>query len=127
MGAGRTDGLIKGFKAGAAIAAHRFVKFGADDNTVVQAAAATDAIIGVSSELAVTAGQPVDVHMSHLADVTYGGNVGRGALLTSDADGKAVAAAPGAGVNHRTGGLATRDGVANDVGTALVSPGQVQG
>jgi hypothetical protein len=127
MGAGRKDGLIAGFRAGAAIAPHRFVKFGADDNTVVQAAAATDAIIGVSSELAVTVGQPVDVHMGSLADVTYGGNVGRGALLTSDADGKAVAAAPGAGVNHRIGGLATREGVAGDIGTVLIGPGQVQG
>jgi hypothetical protein len=127
MGAGRTDGLIKTFKAAAAIAAHRFVKFGADDNSVVQAAGANDAIIGVSGELPVVPGEPVDVHLSDLADVTYGGNVGRGDLLTSDADGKAVAAAPAAGVNNRTGGMATRDGVANDVGTALVLPGRIQG
>lgn len=127
MGAGRTDGLIKNFKAGAAIAAFRFLKFGADDNTVVQAAAATDAIIGVSGELAAAAGEPCDVHLGDVAEVSYGGNVARGDLLTSDADGKAVAAAPAAGVNNRTGGVAMRDGVLNDVGAVLVAPGRVQG
>ena len=37
MGFGRTDGLQKAGKAGAAIIANRIVKFGADDDHIVQA------------------------------------------------------------------------------------------
>ncbi|MEA3018411.1 MAG: hypothetical protein QOI38_3133 [Sphingomonadales bacterium] len=126
--AGRQDGLIKGFKASGAIPARRFVKFGADDRTVTLATAATDPVIGTSSDIDVADGEPCDVHLGGLAEVVYGGNVTRGAsLLTAAAGGEAVAAAPAAGVNNRIAGVAMVSGVDNDVGLVLLAPGQIQG
>jgi hypothetical protein len=119
--------LTKNFNAGAAVNAFRIVKMGADDNNVIQAAAATDALVGVSTCLAAASAEPVDVILSGVAEVTYGGNVTRGALLTSDANGKAVAAAPAAGANVAVIGRALVSGVDGDVGCVLLAPGQIQG
>jgi len=126
--AGRTDGLIKTFTASGAISARSLVKFGAADNLVVVATAATDAIIGASGELDAADGEPVDICLSGLAEVRYGGNVTRGtSLLTAAAGGEAVAAAPAAGVNNRIVGVAMVSGVDNDIGLVLLAPGQIQG
>lgn len=125
--AGLSTGLTKGFKAEAAVTKRRFVKFGTGDALTVQAAASTDAIIGVSAEIDSAILQPVDVHMSGIAEVEYGGVVARGDLLTADAVGRAVAAAPGAGVNARTGGVAMVSGVLGDIGSVNVVPSRLQG
>ena len=119
--------LTKAYSPGAAVAAYRIVKFSAD-GTVIQAAAVTDKSIGVSTALAAASTDTrVDVIRQGIAEVTYGGNVAVGDLLTSDADGKAVAAAPAAGVNNRIIGIAEVAGVSGDVGSMLISPGSVQG
>lgn len=119
--------LTKAYSPGAAIEAFRIVKFSAD-GTVVKAAAATDKSIGVSTALAAASTDTrVDVIRSGIAEVLYGGNVAVGDLLTSDANGKAVAAAPAAGVNNRIIGIAEVAGVDGDVGSVLLSPGSVQG
>lgn len=125
--AGRTDGLIKNFRAGAAVAPYRIVKFGASDVQVVTAAGAGDALVGVSSEIAADANERIDVMMNRIADVRYGGNVTRGDLLTSDAQGRAITAAPGAGVKMRTIGQALVNAVADDIGSAHIVPGQITG
>lgn len=125
--AGRTDGLIKNFRAPAPIAAWTIVKFGASDIDVATAVAAGDASIGVTGELAAAAGERVDVHMSDIADVRYGGNVAAGAPLTSDAQGRAITAAPGAGVKMRTIGFALASGVVGDVSPARIIPGLITG
>jgi hypothetical protein len=119
--------LTKGFLAGAAIAAHRIVKFGADDSHVVVGAAATDSLIGVSDLGATSAEDEVAVIMGGVAVVEYGGSVTRGGLLTSDATGKAVAAAPASGSNNRIIGIAMVSGVSGDLGSVLIMPGSVQG
>ncbi|ACI98532.1 capsid cement protein [Rhodospirillum centenum] len=119
-------GLIKAFKAGAAIAARRVVKFEADGD-VVQAAAATDAVIGVSDLGAAAAGDTVDVILSDTAAVEYGGPVTFGAPLTADADGKAVVASPAAGANNWIIGQAMVDGVAGDIGLVHIAKSQMQG
>lgn len=116
----------KGFVAGGAIAAKRIVKFGSADNAVVQAAAVADFAIGVS-DLAVASADHVTVVMGGIAIVEYGGNVTRGAMLTTDADGKAVTAAPAAGTNNRVIGIAMVSGVSGDLGSVLLQPGMVQG
>lgn len=121
--AGRTDGLIKTFRAGAAIAAFRIIKFGAADDQALQASAAADFSFGLSGELGAAQGEPVDVHMSDIGEVQYGGNVARGAPLTADANGKAITAAPAAGATVRIIGFAMRAGVADDIGAARISPG----
>lgn len=122
----RNPDLFLAYTAGGAIAANRFVKFGANDRTMLQAAAATDAIVGVS-DLAVASGETVDVCQTGIFPVVYGGTVARGDLLTSDSSGRAITAAPGAGVNHRIGGVAMESGVVGDLGSVRLSPGSIQG
>lgn len=80
------------FEAGAAVAINRIIKLGAADDKVVQAAAATDALLGVSDRPA-KSGDPIDVCVFGEAPIELGGAVARGDLLTSNADGKAVKAA----------------------------------
>lgn len=122
----RSEGLAKGFRAAATIAAKRLVKFDTTDTTIVQSAAVGDFHIGVS-DLGGAAGQEVDAFMSGVAIVEFGGPVTRGALLTSDSVGRAVVAAPAAGVNNRIIGVAMVSGVLGDLGSVLIYPGSVQG
>jgi len=121
--------LIKNFRAAAAIAALRIVKFDAADDDVVQAAAATDAMFGVcvQPDGAAAVGDRVDVVVQGIAEVEFGGNVTRGALVTADAAGKAVAAAPAQGVNNRILGVALRSYASGDHGKVLLAPGIMQG
>lgn len=113
----RVDGLIINFTAGAAVAPYRIVKFGASDKVAIQAAAATDLLMGVSDQLGAGSGDPLDVVRSGLAEVEYGGNVERGQPLTADADGKAVAASPGTGATVQIIGHAEVSGVDGDIGS----------
>lgn len=119
--------LIKSFKAEAAVNKCRIVKMGAADGQVVQGAAATDALIGVSTDIDAAINERCDVIMSGEADIEFGGTVTRGALLTSDASGRAVAAAPSAGNNNRTIGVALVSAVVGDIGRMQISQGSVQG
>ena len=105
--------------AGGAVASHRIVKYGDADGKVVQSAAAEDAHVGVSGRASTASGGRVEIARAGIADVQYGGNVARGALLTADADGKAVAAADG----NRVIGIAEVSGVAGDIGQVLLAPG----
>jgi hypothetical protein len=73
------------------------------------------------------AGEPVDVVMSGVATVEYGGNVTVGALLTANATGQAIAATAAAGSNVRVIGIAMVGGVSGDLGAVLLSPGSFQG
>jgi hypothetical protein len=126
----RNIGLVKTFLAGAAIQPARLVKFDADDRTVIQGAAAADAVFGVSDSTPIGAaatGERVDVVMSGIAPVVYGGNVTRGQLLMSDSTGRAIAATAAAGTNVRTAGVAMVSGVVGDIGDISLSPGSFQG
>lgn len=121
------DLLSKNYVAGAATTKYRIAKFGAADGAVLLAAAATDASIGVFTELSQDIGGRVDVYRIGLADVEYGGTVTRGDLLTSDATGRAVTAAPGAGVANRVIGVAEVSGVLGDIGSVRIAPHQIRG
>lgn len=125
--AGRTDGLIKSFRAPAAIAARTIVKFGAADDSVATATAAADMSIGVTGELAAAAGERCDIHMNDIAEVRYGGAVTRGDPLTADGTGRAITAAPGAGVKVRIIGFAMASGAADDIAPARIAPGMFTG
>lgn len=106
----------RAYTAAAAIPARRFVKFTAD-KTVGLATSATDDIIGVTADVgADAAGDIVDVYRSGPAQVDFGGNVARGKEVVSDANGKAVQAAPAAGTTCRVGGIAEQSRVAGDIG-----------
>ncbi|MNU42689.1 hypothetical protein D3C71_314540 [compost metagenome] len=104
------------YTAASALPPRRFVKFTAD-KTVGLATSATDDIIGVTADVGAEApGDLVDVYRSGPANVDFGGNVGRGKEVVSDANGKAVQAAPAAGTICRVGGLAEQSHVAGDIG-----------
>ena len=120
--------IVRTYKASGAIANRRLVKFGASDGVVSQASAATDAIIGVVDYPNGCAdGEVVDVVLFGPADVDAGGTIARGVRITADANGKAVAAAPAAGVNNPTAGIILVSAVSGDIAPAFVQPSQVQG
>lgn len=120
-------GLMKPYVAGAAITKFRIVVFGAADGVVIQAAASTDKLIGVAEAFGAATGERIDIVRTGLADVEYGGGVTRGDLLTADANGKAITAAPAAAANAQIIGRAEVSGVAGDIGSVLIGAGTVQG
>lgn len=120
-------GLHKSYVAEAVINAYRIVKHGTADDKIIQSTAATDAHLGVTTELAAAIGEHTDVVKTGLANVEYGGTVTRGAPLTSDSVGRAVVAAPAAGVNNRLIGFAEVAGVVGDIGQVWIEPGLMQG
>lgn len=119
--------LNRNYTAEGAIAPYRIVKPGSADGLAAQAGAAADALMGVCESVGPADGERCDIRKAGIADVEYGGNVTRGGPLTSDADGKAVAAAPAAGANVRIIGFAEVSAVAGDIGPALIAPGVMQG
>lgn len=124
----KNEGLIKNYIADAAIGKYRIVKAGSADGYVAQGAAVGDLLIGVTSRVtAEAAGDRVDVIRSGIAEVEYGGAVTRGQKLTSDASGKAVAAAPAAGTNNQIIGVAEVSGVLGDIGSVFIAPSVMQG
>lgn len=119
--------LIKNGVASGAVPARSIVKYGASDHLVAAAAAATDKLLGVSTDIAAADGERCDYITAGMADVVYGGNVTRGDLLTADSSGRAVTAAPAAGVNNRIIGVAQVSGVVGDVGAVFISQSMLQG
>lgn len=125
---GLNPGLIKTFVAGGAIPAFSLVKFGADDRTVVVAAAATDQPIGVSTSLPAASGERVDIIHSGIGEVLLAGTVTRGvSYIVANAAGAGVASAAAAGTNNGAVGLPLQSGVSGDVIPVLIVPQRVQG
>ena len=118
--------LTKAFDAGGAITEKLLLKMGALDEELIQAVDSAAPIVAVARETVVS-GARVDVDMVGIATVKLGGTVTRGDPLTSDANAKAVAAAPAAGVNNYIAGFAMASGVLDDEIEMLQSPGRIQG
>lgn len=104
--------LTKNYAAGGAIAARRLVKVGSADGAVLQAAAATDLIVGISPELGADSGARCDVYHLGIAELELGGEVARGGQVTADADGKGVAVSA---AGQRVGAIALQSGVSGDI------------
>lgn len=120
--------IAKSYSAEGAIAPCRIVKPGAADYGVLQAAAVSDKLIGITVPLvSAGSGDSVDVIHDGIADLQLGGTVTRGDLLTSDANGQGVTAAPAAGTNNRVIGSALVSGVSGDIIPVLLSVGSFQG
>ena len=119
--------LTKNYVAEAAITKYRIVQFGTADGQVIPATGVTSTMFGVCAELDAAIGERVDIHEGGIPEVEYGGNVTRGDPLTSDANGRAVTAAPAAGVNNRTIGFAQVSGVLGDIGSVKLFPSRIQG
>lgn len=122
-----TYSIIKGYKAEAALTGNRIVKFGTANNQVVPGAAATDKLIGVTTALDTDINDIGDVIKMGPAEVRLGGTVTRGDRLTSDSSGKAVTAAPSAGVNNYIVAIADASGVLDDIIPCTVVPTTLQG
>jgi hypothetical protein len=115
---------ILSFEASAATTAFRIARYSeaATTSRVANAAAATDPIVGVFGEVAHDAGDMADVIVSGLCDVEAGGTITAGALLTADAQGRAIVVpAPTATSHHRVVGVATMPGVVGDRIKVLVA------
>jgi len=120
------NGLTKAYDAGAAITAHSIVKFGSSDYAVVLGAAATDLLIGVTTEIAAASGERVDVIHGGIADVKLGGTVARGEPVTSDDEGLGVKAAPTAAAANRIVGYALISGDSGDIIPVLLAPSEMR-
>lgn len=112
-------GLTLAYKAGAAIPARSIVKHGADDGSAVPAAAAADALLGVSTDVPSAIGETADVVREGVTPVRFGGAVTRGDALTANATGAAVKAAAG----DQVIGYAEVSGVAGDLGSVHIQRG----
>ena len=120
--------LAVNYVADAAIPINRLVKFGTGDRNVALAVAATDFIIGPVNETAIAIGERVDVVRVGIAWVEAGAAIPRGSPITADAVGRAVVAAPLAGINNRIIGFADETATAaGDVIRFMIEPGLVQG
>lgn len=126
MSAGTNPLLIKTFKATGTINKNNIVKFGSNDDEVVEAAAATDLVIGVAVEAAVSGGR-VDVILFGIAQVVAGGTITRGNMVVSSASGTAVQQAAASGVNNIVLGQAIDSAVSGDEFRVKVNPGYLQG
>lgn len=125
---GQTTGLEKSVKCTAALAtAYLIAKFGADDDTLSQATASTEELVGVFQHTTSATGDEVRVMLDGITRVALGGTVTRGNYITSDANGKAIAAAPGAGVNAYIIGKSLASGVAGDIIPVHLHQGRIQG
>lgn len=120
-------GLAKTFIATTLVTKRRIVKIGANDDSMVLAAAATDIMFGISTDIDVAAGAKGDCYVSGIPEVEYGGTVAFGDPLTSDASGRAVKAVPATGVNNRVIGYAMASGVVGDIGSCNLIPSIIQG
>jgi hypothetical protein len=110
--------LTVGRVAGGALQPRRIVKHGAADNVVLMAALYSDALCGITGQLATEQGKTADVQSYGIAPVEYGAEVTRGQPLTSDALGRAIPATLG----HRIIGFATESGVLGTIGACLIAP-----
>ncbi len=110
-------GLIKAFTAGGAIEARRIVIYGATNDTVVAASDGTAHLVGVTSSFSVEQGGVVDVVMSDMPDVTYGGTITAGDPLTATTGGKVVVATT---EGTHVIGYARYDGVDGDIHPILI-------
>lgn len=103
--------LDKTYTAGGTILPYRLLKFGTADTLMIQATAATDAIVGLSGQVGAVSGEPLDVTLVGVGEVTLGDTVTRGSQVTADSAGRAVTAASG----NTVAGLVLKSGVVGDV------------
>ncbi|MBB5046785.1 hypothetical protein HNR60_001533 [Rhodopseudomonas rhenobacensis] len=119
--------LIKGFVADAAIRGNRIVAFHATKQAVIEGASNVAPLTGVSTSTGAKAGGVVDAVQLGLTEVVAGGVLARGAQVTSDVEGRAVAlpAPAAAAVTVRTIGQVQAAAVEGDIVPIVVSAGSV--
>lgn len=130
--------LTKNFRADSAVTKYRIITKGTAEDDAAQASAATQPLYGIAQET-VADNAMVDVALSGISYVEYGGTVTQGDTLTTDASGRAVVATrhthtentaaaytqnatTGAGSSVYTIGIAMANGVLSDIATVLIQP-----
>jgi Uncharacterized conserved protein (DUF2190) len=94
-------GLVKNFTAAGLINPRRVISFDAVEGKVKQATGPAEKVIGCSGIVGALAdGERIDVLKDRIRTLEAGGAFAQGDWLVSDAQGRVVAAAPGAGVTH---------------------------
>lgn len=108
-----TSILRKAFTTPAAFAPYTFGKYSANGGEAVPAAAASDLLAGVSDEVGQVdaGGGRVELQLLGVAQLELGGSVTRGGEVTSDANGKGVAAVS----TNFVGAIALSSGVVGDI------------
>lgn len=118
MTAGRTEILVKSFVAESPIPRNRFIKVGTTAGGILLATAATDLIIGISSDVVdADTGDFADGNLIGVSNIKVGGTIAYGARVTSDSTGRAITAVG----TVRVGGIAMAAGVLNDIIPVLIS------
>lgn len=114
-------GLITCHKAEVALASRRMVTHGSVPGEITLAVNGSKLIIGVTTIVAASVGEPADVVRSQLTPVIYGDDIVAGDPLTADAEGRAVKATAG----QFYLGFAEYDGAEDDLGSVWIAPGQL--
>lgn len=118
-------GLTTAFRAGGAIAKRRILAHGSADGVAIQAVDAAAPLLGISTDIPTDSGDIVDAIRNQLAPVEYGGTVTRGAPLTADSSGRAIAAPIASATVTYIIGYAEVEGVEGDIGSVHVVPGLI--
>lgn len=122
-----TPGLTVNRVAGGTVGARRIVMPHSTAGQFVVSNAA-GAFVGVCFQPGgAVAGERMDIVIEGLVEVVAGGTINAGAPVTSDANGAAVAAAPGAGVNARVLGFAHEAAVSGDIFRVQINLHTMQG
>ena len=82
--------------------------------------AATEPLIGVTTQIGSESNGRVDVIFSGITEVIAGGTIAKGAVLTSDGSGNVITATQAA---DRVIGIALEDALANDHISVLIAQG----
>lgn len=119
-------GPVKNFVSAGAIKPRRVVAFAAAEGQVeVAVSPVAKPLIGVTGVIgAVAAGERVDVYFGDVQTVEAGAAFAQGARLTTDAEGRVIAAAPAATVTQQT--IGTAFGVSTALGELVpvhIAPG----
>lgn len=120
-------GLIKNFTADGPIEKRRLVTFGVSEGHVVRAGIGVPLLGTTAIRGAKAAGERVDVCLSELREVEFGGPVAFGDPLTSDATGRAVKAEPAPGAKVHCIGRAMSAGGVGVIGHTTVQPFYLHG
>jgi len=118
---------IKNYEAEGGIEGYHFGKPGSSDQKIAKTSSSTDLITGITTELDAVNGEPVDLVHDGVHQLKLGGTVTRGQKLTSDANGRGIAAVPANDTNISVGAVALASGVDGDIIPVIITIGQVQG
>lgn len=119
-------GLVKNFTTETLVNKRRIVAFGASSGLVKQAIGDADTF-GVSGVRGAQSGERLDVYLDGVRSVECAVVVTAGQFVTADADGRAIPAAPAAGVQMLVIGRALESGGVGAQLDILIQPQQITG